>query len=78
MLVRHYVVLIFRIQGLVVRWDVDLIIRQLVLAKVLEEISIPRPVEMHVIMVRVLGLVLVVSKLNVCCEDDPYHLMKAD
>jgi hypothetical protein len=39
-----------------VRWDVDLIIWQLVFAEVLEQISVPRPVEMHVSVVRVFGL----------------------
>jgi hypothetical protein len=77
MLVRHYVVLIFGIQWLIVRRDVDLVIGQLVFAEVLEEISVPRPVEMHVSVVRVLGLFSMVSVLNFCFEDDRYHLMKA-
>lgn len=75
MLIWHYVILIFGIQWLIMRRDIDLVIRQLVFAEVLEEISVPRPVEVHVIMVRVLGLVSLVSMPYICREDDLYHLL---
>jgi hypothetical protein len=78
MLVWHYVVFIFGIQWLIVRRDVDVVIRQLVFAEVLEEIGVPGPVEVHVSAVGVLGLGLLVSMLDVCFEDDLYHLMKVD
>jgi hypothetical protein len=48
MLVRHYIVFIFRIDRLVVRRDVDLVVWELVFAKVFEEVRIAGPVEVNV------------------------------
>jgi hypothetical protein len=56
MLIRHYIVLVFRIERLVVRRDVDLVIWQLVFAEVLEEVCVPGSVEVHVSVVGVFGL----------------------
>ncbi len=75
MLIWHYIVLIFRIQWLVVRRDVDVVIRQLVFAEIFKEVCVSRPVKMHVSMVRIFRLVPLVSMLGVCCEDDQYHPM---
>jgi len=55
MLVWHYIVLIFRIQRLVVRWYVDLVVWEFVLAEVFKEVCVSRPVEVHVSMVGVFG-----------------------
>lgn len=48
MLIWHYVVLVFWVGGLVVGWDVDLVVRQLVFAEVFKEICIARAVEVHI------------------------------
>jgi hypothetical protein len=77
MLIGYYIVLIFRIQRLVMRRDVDLVIWQLVFAEVFKEVCVSRPIEVHVSMVRVFRLVLLVSMPYVCCEDNLYHLMKS-
>jgi hypothetical protein len=76
MLVWHYIVLIFRIQWLVVRRDVDLIIRELVFAEVFKKVCVSRPVEVHVSVVRVFGLLVFISMLKVCCENNLYHVMR--
>lgn len=64
MLVWHYIVLVFGIQWLVVRWNVDLVVRELVFAEVFKEVGVSRPVEVHVSAVRVFRLVPLVSRLN--------------
>jgi hypothetical protein len=56
MLIGHYIVLIFRIDGLVVRRNVDLIIGELVFAKVFEEVGVPGSVEVNVGIGGVFGL----------------------
>jgi hypothetical protein len=56
MLIGHYIVLIFRIDGLVVRRNVDLIIGELVFAEVFEEVRVPGSVEVNVGIGRVFGL----------------------
>jgi hypothetical protein len=40
MLIRHDIVFVFRVDGLVNRWNVDLVIGELVLAEVLEEVCV--------------------------------------
>lgn len=76
MLVWYYIVLVFGVQWLVVRRDVDLIVGEFVFTEVFEEICVSRPVEVHVSEVRVFGLVLPISMLIVCCNGDLYHFMK--
>jgi hypothetical protein len=56
MLIRHYIVLIFRIDGLVVWRDVYLVVWEFVFAKVFEEVRVPGPVEVDVGVGRVFGL----------------------
>jgi hypothetical protein len=56
MLVRDYVVFVFGVERLVVRWDIDLVIWELVLAEVFEEVCVPETVEVHVGVVGVFGL----------------------
>lgn len=48
MLVRHHVVLIFRVDGLEVGRDVDVVFGEAVLAEVFEEASVPRSVEVDI------------------------------
>jgi len=48
MLIRNYIVFIFRIDGLVVRWNVDFIVWKFVFAKVFEEIRVSRTVEVDI------------------------------
>jgi hypothetical protein len=47
-LIRHYIVLILRIDRLVMRRHVDLIVGQFVFAEVFEEIRVAGPVEVDV------------------------------
>jgi hypothetical protein len=56
MLIWYYIVLIFRVDGLVVRRNVDLIIRELVFAEVFEEVRVPGSVEVNVGIGGVFGL----------------------
>lgn len=56
MLIGHYIVLIFRVDGLIVRRNVDLIIGELVFAEVFEEVRVPRSVEVNVGIGGVFGL----------------------
>jgi hypothetical protein len=55
-LIRDYIVLIFRIQRLVVGWHVDFIVGELVFAEVFEEVCIAATREMDVGVVGVFGL----------------------
>ena len=48
MLIRHYIVLIFWVQGLIVRRHVDLVIGKCVAAEVFEEIGMPGGCEVNV------------------------------
>ncbi|KAE8450903.1 hypothetical protein EG329_005343 [Mollisiaceae sp. DMI_Dod_QoI] len=45
MLIWHYIVFVFWVDGLVVRRDVDLVIRQLVFAEVFKEVGVSGAVE---------------------------------
>jgi len=55
MLIGDNVVFIFRVEWLILRWNEDLVIRECVLAKVLEEIGVPRTIEMDIRVIRILG-----------------------
>lgn len=59
-LVRHDVVLVLRVDGLVLRGDIDVVSRQLVAAELLEQVCVAGAVEMD------LGIVAVFVLLNKC------------
>jgi hypothetical protein len=48
MLVWHHVIFVFRVDGLVVRRDIDLVVRQLIFAEIFEKICISSTVEVYV------------------------------
>jgi hypothetical protein len=47
-LIGYHIVLVFGIDGLVVRWHVDLVIGELVFAEVFEEVRVAGSVEVNV------------------------------
>ena len=66
MLIRDYVVLIFGVDGLVMRWNVDLVIWELVLAEIFEQVCVSRAIEVDIGMVRVFRLELRISAMKMC------------
>jgi hypothetical protein len=48
MLVGHDVILVIRVYGLVLRWDVDLLSRKLQTGEVFEQVGVMRLVEMEI------------------------------
>ncbi len=56
MLIRDHVILVFGVDGLMLRWHIDLTGRKLVLAEVLEKVRVARLVHMHVRIAAVLIL----------------------
>ncbi len=57
MLIWYHVVLIFGIQGLIVRRDVDIVIWELVFAEVFEEVGVSGAVEVDICVAGVFGLI---------------------
>lgn len=55
-MVWNYIILVLGVDGLVVRRDVDLIVGEFVLAEVLEEVCVSRPVEVNVCVIGVFRL----------------------
>ena len=47
-LVWHYIVLVFWVDRLVMRGNIDFVVGQLVFAEIFEEVRVPRAVEVHV------------------------------
>lgn len=56
MLVWHYIVLVFGVDGLIVGWDVDFVVWELVFAEVFEEVGVAGTVEVDVGVGGVFGL----------------------
>jgi hypothetical protein len=56
MLIRNYIILVFWIDRLVVRRNVDLVIWELVFAEIFEEVGVKQVVEVYVSVVGVFGL----------------------
>jgi hypothetical protein len=52
----YHVVFIFWVEWLIVRWNVDLIIREFVFAEVFEEVGVSGTIEMDVVVVGVFRL----------------------
>jgi hypothetical protein len=67
-LVRHHVVLILWVDGLVMRRDVDLVVGQLVLAKVLKQVRVPRPLHVYICITPVLVLSPAILKVSIDCQ----------
>jgi hypothetical protein len=57
MLVWNYIILVFWVERLVVRWYIDFIVWELVLTELLEEICVSRSIEVDVIVIGVFRLV---------------------
>jgi hypothetical protein len=48
MLIRHDIILVFGVEWLIVRRDVDLVVRKLIFAEVFEEVGISRAIKVYV------------------------------
>jgi hypothetical protein len=55
-LIRYHVILVFWVDGPVLRRDVNLVVGELVLAEVLEEIRVAGAMHVHIVEARVFGL----------------------
>jgi hypothetical protein len=69
MLIWHYIVLIFRVEGLIVGWNVNFVVWKLIFAEVFEEICVSWAVEVYVGMVGIFGLWKMSEYLRLFGED---------